>query len=989
MPQLSPLVLTDGSTQIGASLSPECLVVAPSLYSLVSVRKYTIRFTPYGPPCKQLDFILRAVDWLPGPCARATETNIETLVPLCSATIRQALRRLRNIRKRQDRRCLGTLPNPGEHHVAMNDGNDTYDGASQPHTQYAFNTQAAHPVHTRDPSMIGSAVTAVAQKEKSTPKAAIADLLSLLHKTTKPSVPTPTISPGNPDAFVEQSATQLPYPANAQCDEQRTRGSNPVEHLPDSTPCANAVNNVLSAKKKKKPNPSNGKSSSTNRGRKSPKSDYLQALVSECSWMKDLEFTHEALRVDKRQMSLLQRDESWHKPPPGKSFPEGNVPIEILKTIHKLADENNTSGAVPNSDDSMMEDLSPNSTIESADPSPQSVLQITQNEQVPSSPVSWEHSPTPEPPKPPPRIDQELPPDSSFEPCQTAPTDDNNQVSHSQPHETVTLSNSFLANSSLSSPPRPEMYGSDEETEMEAYIPHGLGDDMSKGTDSSQSPSNGPTVQVEQTPYLKAKTDRATSNGTQVQAQNLSPSRAPKSTSSTSIVHGTYSDVQSAPSPKLGLYPSKFPSQAEIPVDCRNEADTKSGAQRRIELGQAVAVASIEVERHESNIPTRLAKHTSRKRTNSQNLQTQESFSKSDSLASPSLLPTSTPTKRKLEASPSKKGSRQSKRRPIKLVGFGDQLPVPMDLASTLRQDREESLRRFREERQSSMSVERHLTADPTRDTASPSSESHKGALPEILGKQMSSTIDRSPSPPEQVGNHTRTITARPQNSPSSETTLKLSPVKGSTAGTIFAMFKAAYPEYTGDAKHFSGQCSQMYILDLEDRMVPKWQWDDYIIRSRTDFKNFALDCLDRGENAGEYIRFYKDYIRDTIFRKDIVKSRETLVQALQELNVERPDLQIADVGTQQQKSGLSLGSAHNSKKGTGKSQHNHGNLRGSRRSLPLPVGPQHNQCGQNLDHANQQNVISDPFRDFYFAYQRSTAFTGNSRVGSKLSDQK
>ncbi|KAF2440685.1 hypothetical protein P171DRAFT_476072, partial [Karstenula rhodostoma CBS 690.94] len=100
----------------------------------------------------------------------------------------------------------------------------------------------------------------------------------------------------------------------------------------------------------------------------------------------------------------------------------------------------------------------------------------------------------------------------------------------------------------------------------------------------------------------------------------------------------------------------------------------------------------------------------------------------------------------------------------------------------------------------------------------------------------------------------------------------------------IFEMFKATYPAYTGDVRHFLGQCKQMEKLDEQDKMVPKWQWDDFIIRNRTDYREYANQCLDNGEDAEPYYRFYKDNIRDTLYTEAIIRSRKTLAAAIGEL---------------------------------------------------------------------------------------------------------
>ncbi|KAF2192108.1 hypothetical protein K469DRAFT_305666 [Zopfia rhizophila CBS 207.26] len=101
---------------------------------------------------------------------------------------------------------------------------------------------------------------------------------------------------------------------------------------------------------------------------------------------------------------------------------------------------------------------------------------------------------------------------------------------------------------------------------------------------------------------------------------------------------------------------------------------------------------------------------------------------------------------------------------------------------------------------------------------------------------------------------------------------------------TIFDRFKNMYPDYTGDTKHFVGQCRQILLLDQEDKMVPKWQWDDYIVRNRIDFKGYAFKRMEEGEDVGEYHRFYKDHIQTVIYNKGVIKDASTLLRALEEL---------------------------------------------------------------------------------------------------------
>ena len=106
---------------------------------------------------------------------------------------------------------------------------------------------------------------------------------------------------------------------------------------------------------------------------------------------------------------------------------------------------------------------------------------------------------------------------------------------------------------------------------------------------------------------------------------------------------------------------------------------------------------------------------------------------------------------------------------------------------------------------------------------------------------------------------------------------------------TIFEQFKHTYPAYTGDARHFLGQCKSMDKLDQQDKMVPKWQWDDFIIRNRTDYRDYANQCLDNGEDTEPYHRFYKDTIQNTLYTEGVMESRKTLLLAIEQLERKTP----------------------------------------------------------------------------------------------------
>jgi hypothetical protein len=217
---------------------------------------------------------------------------------------------------------------------------------------------------------------------------------------------------------------------------------------------------------------------------------------------------------------------------------------------------------------------------------------------------------------------------------------------------------------------------------------------------------------------------------------------------------------------------------------------------------------------------------------------------------------------------------------------------------------------------------------------------------------------------------------------------------------TVFQSFKAAYPEYNGNEKHFENQCNQMYQLEQEDKMVPKWQWDDFIIRNRTDYSQYAMDCIDQGENPEPYYRFYKDNIRNTLYTRGIIQNTKTLQRALEELGVARTETSRPRQPPQSiQKPKPARKSLPGAFEQPRKSTHDRvsGNSSRPRHSLPAnphvrpksrvqPASPASSSRPQSRypnPKLDDQGSSRDKFKDFYFGYQRITSLTGSTAVSS------
>ncbi|KAH7078893.1 hypothetical protein BKA63DRAFT_507349 [Paraphoma chrysanthemicola] len=1146
--QLSPLVLSDGQAKVHPHIAPECLSLFPpqlTLHAGIAVRRYTIRYSSYGPPQDALRFILHAVDWL-GDALRASHRS--ELKELCTDEIEDVLRQLRHTRAREDRRCLNpdisTQENTDQFSAVMS-GLD--ENESQPQTQLAFGTQVVHPVRPRppqdEPRVLGvkrlePVLGGNTQREDIRPRGgnAQAQLLSLLKSTNLPStqhvnwimagnVPpaVPTKPPRAAPSLDSELQTQLPAVAPRQSTQTQGRGHTQrgEPHVVPTSP--GPVRNKKRVRDTDLDSPRAGHSaaepSTAAVTTEETHGDKLERLASECAWMKDFEFSHDSLRVPYEQVSILLKDESWHKPLIGKQFPPGNMPVQTLIMLTRLADEKAAMEARPDSDDDMDEDPSPEDPSPEnpspEDPSPASILEQTQDELI-STQLSW--SPSPEPPQMPSRPDQGLPPDSSFEMRET-------NVDHtargmtptsSSPHPAVVdLSQEKEQSAPPSSPPDRAEYDDtgpaacEDDMEMEEFVPQGLGEDSVEGASEVQhqpalSPSPPPrsTVQVKETPYVKIKSGRPSISTTSPQPPRHISSGTSKTHSSTSIVHATYKDnrrlisvadepyanvtaaiatnedneidlldrglARSSPSPmpiesvpvmsKANTQAPAVPALAPCPQSKQVEAQTHT-AKRPIVENDTVhsswlsSFATLPPPKPTTSILNIPASPDAANQSDGRALLKDVDHSKS-----PSLPPG--PAKRKLENSPSKRSSRQPKRRELKIVSFGDASTSMSDATSALRQDREESLRKFRENRKSSTSLESHgesaANSVSVEDGDAMQIDSANADMSNDSGSSMSprhTSLYDPPSPPMQVQPATTTpqatVLAPPQAQLVSDApTSTKQPLPSHTLqalttdiGTpnVFEHFKKAYPEYTGDVKHFKNLCTQMIELDRKDKMVPKWQWDDYIVRNRTDYMTYARDCIERGEDAMPYHRFYKDTVRDTLFQKGVLDSRATLLRALEQLGVQPPaprkappqmhdhTERVTSVSRKEKHGRTSLPSAFNKSQATERrlanSTHDrprHSLPEGSQvhRQTPLknidkpkvhtPVPSNARQSHKDPRSTTKPNPLSrlmldgaasprksvkgdatestsDPFRDFVFAHQRLTSLTGSTKVDARL----
>ncbi|KAF9698836.1 hypothetical protein EKO04_003158 [Ascochyta lentis] len=577
----SPLTVTDGRHQTELFLTTTCLhdlrTRFPSrdivIGTILAVRKYTIRYTSYGPPRDKFRLLLHTADWVEeGHRTHSWPVPVQSL--LHSQDIAAALQRLHRTRVHQDRRCLRPAPKEEEdcdgESFTMAGAHESLDEDPSMNTQMPFGTQVQHPIRPRrddeepqfvginrlEPVLAGNTKRADLKprsggsitEASATEKQKQAQLLSLLYQNRGPVAPQvqtgdhidprprPRETPEKwaarerTEGIVAQSPTQVQTPP-----EKGKKRMREVDMVSPST---------HHSAKKTAFSETETKQSNVNE---------MERFAAECSWMKGLKFNRESSIVPEDQARILSKPESWHKPQPGLRFPEANIPMQTFITLSRLQDEKIASeGALEASSGPYNEtDPSPASYPPTSAPQLEDEQEEDSEDETPTSPVTWTASPTPEPPQRPATSHQYLPPDSSNE----VPAD---VTAPAMPHRSATTEHqspqpSLLPSSDErevaappSSPPGPQATkDSDDEMELETAVPQALGEDLETHptSRSTQEPRSRSVVLVKETPHVKGKNGQPVVT---ISPPTQSSNDYQHESSSTSVVRGTYHDFTSS-----------------------------------------------------------------------------------------------------------------------------------------------------------------------------------------------------------------------------------------------------------------------------------------------------------------------------------------------------------------------------------------------------------------------------------------------------------
>lgn len=986
--QTDPLLITDGLHHVQASLSAACRDHLRTRYSLhphprprpnihagtlCIVTKYTIRYTSYGPPCNRFRLFLDDID-----CVGEDPTTELCAHPngalLGSGEIQETLLLLDRTRGLDDTRCLSPQAkkeeDPDEASYTMAGADDTSNEQPSMHTQMPFATQQQHPIRARrkdeevaflgtkplEPVLAGNTQRAELKYASANSDAQRTKILELLKRNPpQPPVPSPARSHSNviPDARISRDRHATSSPRLRDTPSKRSA----PEAMPPQTPTDKGKKRARESElRSPSPHHSAKRASFSEDVPKQSRVTELDRFAAECPWMKGLKFNRAASTVPLDQANILQKPESWYKSQPGNCFPEPNIPIQTFLVLSRMADEKaalegaTSSGSLDQTDQSS----GPYPPASASQPVDEEQSSDSEGE-LPSSPLSWETSQSPQPPQRPTMRRQDLPPDSSLE----LPIDAEETAASQLAETTDNPPNSTLPHSSRegnthlppSSPPVAHAVDNfDDEMELEASIPQALGEDLDAQPTgrfhASSKPHTAPevrsvlkvketsVVQVKETLNLKGE------NGQQPVVTISPPTQRSYDTlgdtlghsSSTSIVPGTYQDFQSSAVEETKLdmiqlnsstaqrdtasVPEEHPTLIRAGIKNPFGDVQTTTAQQAVVLQPEPTPMSAQLPPKDSSsgeqpIPTPSEKSSKRRRDAKSRLPPSKRFKvpgleeykqRSTSIESKPSTTDGEPqhAEIKVEVANVKETAKAQSKEAI-LPAEGSMSPRHLSLY----EDPSPVQRSAEGPSNITSAIEfTNLTGSKQRLPAVEVTENHIERTAEMQLKQVQHPPKDLPEPlqsePADIVKSMSTaappaaeeIKAQPRSS-SVHIQASMDPdppanlLTETAELTVFAKFKAAYPEYEGTVKAFTTLCNTINNLDLENKMVQKWLWDDYIIRYSTDYKTYLQGCTDDGEDPLSYFRFYKDRLQGVKYQKGIINTKAVLLQALEGLGVQ------------------------------------------------------------------------------------------------------
>lgn len=110
-------------------------------------------------------------------------------------------------------------------------------------------------------------------------------------------------------------------------------------------------------------------------------------------------------------------------------------------------------------------------------------------------------------------------------------------------------------------------------------------------------------------------------------------------------------------------------------------------------------------------------------------------------------------------------------------------------------------------------------------------------------------------------------------------------PKTPSAPPNIFDLFKATYPAYSGDLRHFVAVSKKIKSLFDSNRILHQYLWDDFIIRHKIEYAQYLRQCAEDAEDALPYEDFYNMEIEGPLFCNRLI-TNQNIADALSLMDV-------------------------------------------------------------------------------------------------------
>ena len=92
------------------------------------------------------------------------------------------------------------------------------------------------------------------------------------------------------------------------------------------------------------------------------------------------------------------------------------------------------------------------------------------------------------------------------------------------------------------------------------------------------------------------------------------------------------------------------------------------------------------------------------------------------------------------------------------------------------------------------------------------------------------------------------------------------------TFDSLYQDFCAAYEDYKGNIKHFTNLLND---IDRTQSRLHQFLWDDYVVRNKTDYLPYSMECLESGERSMPYEIFYSKKITKPKYTEGVLSAEK------------------------------------------------------------------------------------------------------------------